>query len=87
MNQSTLDYPEDIKGTATNFATRVINGRPDVTEIIRTTAEHALGETSVVVCGPPGLVQKTRNAAASISDERAACKGTGAQVSKISLQI
>ncbi|CAG8961018.1 hypothetical protein HYFRA_00002558 [Hymenoscyphus fraxineus] len=57
----------------------LLTGRPDVSNIIRTTAELALGEMAVVVCGPPGLVQRTRNAAVAISDDRAVHKGTGAQ--------
>jgi predicted ferric reductase len=57
----------------------VLSGRPEVTNIITRTAETALGEMAVVVCGPPSLVQSTRNAAAKISDVRAVHKGTGAQ--------
>jgi hypothetical protein len=57
----------------------ILLGRPKVTNIIRRMAEAALGEMAAVVCGPPGLVQSTRNAAAMISDERAVHKGTGAQ--------
>jgi hypothetical protein len=37
------------------------------------------GEMAVVVCGSPGLVQRTRNAVVKISDDRAVHKGTGAQ--------
>ncbi|KAL3422334.1 ferric reductase like transmembrane component [Phlyctema vagabunda] len=54
-------------------------GRPNIPNIIRRTAELALGEMAIVVCGPPGLVQSTRNAAVGVSDERAVHKGTGAQ--------
>jgi predicted ferric reductase len=57
----------------------VLSGRPHVSNIIRKTAELALGEMAVVVCGPAGLVQCTRNAAVAISDDRAVHKGTGAQ--------
>ncbi|KAH6679713.1 metalloreductase [Halenospora varia] len=57
----------------------LVAGRPHVENIIRKTAELALGEMGVVVCGPPGLVQCTRNAAVKISDDRAVHKGTGAQ--------
>lgn len=57
----------------------IIAGRPHVSNIIRKTAELALGEMAVVVCGPPALVQCTRNAAVAISDDRAVHKGTGAQ--------
>ena len=37
------------------------------------------GETSVVVCGGQSLVAKVRTSVASLSDERAIHKGTGAQ--------
>jgi hypothetical protein len=57
----------------------IISGRPHVENIIRKTAELALGEMAVVVCGPPDLVQCTRNAVVNISDDRAVHKGTGAQ--------
>lgn len=57
----------------------LLSGRPHVSNIIRKTAELALGEMAVVVCGPPGLVQCTRNAVVAISDDRAVHKGTGAQ--------
>ena len=57
----------------------VLSGRPHVSNIIRKTAEYALGEMAVVVCGPPGLIQSTRNATVQISDDRAVHKGTGAQ--------
>ena len=59
--------------------TVMLSGRPHVANIIRKSAELALGEMAVVVCGPAGLVQSTRNAAVRISDERAVHKGTGAQ--------
>lgn len=58
---------------------QLISGRPNISNIIRKTAELALGEMAVVVCGPPGLVQCTRNSVVAISDERAVHKGTGAQ--------
>jgi predicted ferric reductase len=57
----------------------VLSGRPHVSNIIRKTAELALGEMAVVVCGPPGLVRSTRNATVQISNDRAVHKGTGAQ--------
>ncbi|RDW80077.1 metalloreductase [Coleophoma cylindrospora] len=63
------------KGPAYNL----ISGRPDIANLIRKSAELALGEMAVVVCGPPGLVQGTRNAAVMVSDDRAVHKGTGAQ--------
>jgi len=58
---------------------QVLSGRPNIAGIIRKTAELALGEMAVVVCGPPGMVQTTRNAAVKISDDRAVHKGTDAQ--------
>jgi predicted ferric reductase len=58
---------------------QIISGRPNVSNIIRKTAELALGEMAVVVCGPPGLVQSTRNSVVAVSDDRAVHKGTGAQ--------
>ncbi|PBP27244.1 metalloreductase [Diplocarpon rosae] len=57
----------------------ILGGRPHVSENITEVAERALGEMAVVVCGPPGLVQKTRNAAARVSRKRGVHKGTGAQ--------
>jgi len=50
-----------------------------VPNIIRKTAEVALGEMAAVVCGPSGLIQSTRNAVVAISDDRAVHEGTGAQ--------
>jgi NAD(P)H-flavin reductase len=58
---------------------QIQSGRPNVSSIIRKTAELALGEMAVVVCGPPGMVQCTRNCVVKVSDERAVHKGTGAQ--------
>ena len=53
--------------------------RPDVDAFIRGPVEETGGETSVVVCGGPSLVARVRNSVASLSDERAVHKGTGAQ--------
>ncbi|KAK4180214.1 putative ferric reductase transmembrane component [Triangularia setosa] len=53
--------------------------RPDVEAYIRGPVEATGGETSVIVCGGPSLVARTRNCVASLSDERAVHKGTGAQ--------
>ncbi|KAK4661187.1 ferric-chelate reductase Frp1 [Podospora pseudopauciseta] len=53
--------------------------RPDIEAYIRGPVEATGGETSVVVCGGPSLVARTRNCVASLSDERAVHKGTGAQ--------
>ncbi|KKA28646.1 hypothetical protein TD95_001890 [Thielaviopsis punctulata] len=55
------------------------SSRLDIASLIREPVEAASGETSVVVCGGPGLTARVRNAVASLSDERAVHKGTGAQ--------
>lgn len=53
--------------------------RPDIAAFIRRAVEATGGETSVVVCGGQSLVAKVRTSVASLSDERAIHKGTGAQ--------
>ncbi|KAE9370484.1 hypothetical protein N431DRAFT_343586 [Stipitochalara longipes BDJ] len=53
--------------------------RPDVGAFIRGPVELTGGETSVAVCGGKSLVATVRNSVASLSDERAVHKGTGAQ--------
>ncbi|KAK0712101.1 hypothetical protein B0H67DRAFT_555956 [Lasiosphaeris hirsuta] len=53
--------------------------RPNIEAFIRAPVEVSGGETSVVVCGGPSLVSRVRNCVASLSDERAVHKGTGAQ--------
>ncbi|KAI7326177.1 hypothetical protein KC326_g418 [Hortaea werneckii] len=53
--------------------------RPAVASLIRGPVEDALGETAVVVCGGPTLTAQSRTFVASLSDERAVHKGTGAQ--------
>ncbi|KAL2130753.1 hypothetical protein VTI74DRAFT_5991 [Chaetomium olivicolor] len=53
--------------------------RPDLEAFIRGPVEATGGETSVLVCGGPSLVARVRNCVASLSDERAVHKGTGAQ--------
>ncbi|KAI1075365.1 ferric reductase like transmembrane component-domain-containing protein [Whalleya microplaca] len=53
--------------------------RPDVAGFIRTAVEATGGETGVVVCGGQSLVATARTSVASLSDERAVHKGTGAQ--------
>lgn len=67
------------KNRLVDWRIQIISGRPNVSNLIRKTAELALGEMAVVVCGPPALVQSTRNSAVAISDDRAVHKGTGAQ--------
>ncbi|TAQ89268.1 hypothetical protein B7494_g2395 [Chlorociboria aeruginascens] len=53
--------------------------RPDIASIIRRPVEITGGETSIAVCGGRSLVACVRNSVASLSDERAVHKGTGAQ--------
>lgn len=55
------------------------DARPDIAAFIRGPVEATGGETSVVVCGGKSLVARTRNCVASLSDERAVHKGSGAQ--------
>ncbi|KAL2885619.1 Ferric reductase transmembrane component 3 [Ceratocystis lukuohia] len=55
------------------------DSRLDIAALIRTPVEAAHGETSVVVCGGRALTSRVRNSVASLSDERAVHKGTGAQ--------
>jgi NAD(P)H-flavin reductase len=56
-----------------------LNGRPDISDVIRGPIEEARGESCVVVCGGRSLASHVRNSVASLSDERAVHKGTGAQ--------
>jgi len=53
--------------------------RPDVAGFIRGAVEATGGETAVAVCAGKSLVSSVRNIVASLSDERAVHKGTGAQ--------
>ncbi|KAJ0118359.1 hypothetical protein J7T55_009142 [Diaporthe amygdali] len=55
------------------------SSRPNIEAFIRDPVEATGGETSVVVCGGKSLVARARNCVASLSDERAVHKGTGAQ--------
>lgn len=57
----------------------LLSGRPLPRHLLRTELERALGETAVVVCGPPALAQDVRRAVCALSDERAVHRGTGAQ--------
>jgi hypothetical protein len=54
-------------------------GRPDIASFIRNPVELTGGETSIAACGGKSLVATVRNSVASLSDERAVHKGTGAQ--------
>lgn len=58
---------------------RYSRDRPSIANIIRAPVEASAGETSVVVCGGKSLTTTVRNCVASLSDERAVHKGTGAQ--------
>lgn len=71
--------PEKAKGRSVHPAITVLTGRPCPNIIIQKTLEQALGESAVVVCGPPGLVDDVRQSVVILSDERAVHKGTGAQ--------
>ncbi|KAL5605992.1 uncharacterized protein BROUX77_003185 [Berkeleyomyces rouxiae] len=55
------------------------DSRLDIAALIRASVEVAHGETSVVACGGRALTSRVRNSVASLSDERAVHKGTGAQ--------
>ena len=57
----------------------IVHGRPTVQGMIRPAVESALGETAVVVCGGVAITAESRTFVASLSDERAVHKGTGAQ--------
>jgi hypothetical protein len=60
------------------FAT-LASGRPDMNELVWGLAEQAEGEMAIFACGPLGLSTGIRNTVASISNERAVHKGTGAE--------
>lgn len=54
-------------------------GRPTLDSLIRPAVEQALGETAVVVCGGLSIAAECRTYVASLADERAVHKGSGAQ--------
>lgn len=56
----------------------VNTGRPDLRGILSRNFNLAKGETGIAVCGPEGLMARTRCLVAALSDERGADKGTGA---------
>ncbi len=70
---------EKARGRSIHPAITIITGRPCPGAIIQRTLEQARGESAVVVCGPPGLVDDVRHSVVVLSDERAVHKGTGAQ--------
>ena len=65
-------------GLAEDALVCVQAGRPDLRGVIERNLRTARGETGVAVCGPVGLMARTRTAVAELSDERGAGKGTGA---------
>jgi ferric-chelate reductase len=56
-----------------------VSGRPNLNGIVWDLAEQAEGEMGIYACGPLGLGTEIRNTVASVSDERAVHKGTGAE--------
>ncbi|KAF8849426.1 ferric reductase-like protein like transmembrane component [Acephala macrosclerotiorum] len=58
---------------------KLVSGRPHIREIVLDLAEQAEGEMAVFACGPLGLCTGIRNTVASVSDERAVHRGTGAE--------
>ncbi|GAB7335883.1 hypothetical protein MBLNU13_g08139t1 [Cladosporium sp. NU13] len=61
-------------------ATTILSGsRPTVESMIRPPVEAAAGETAVITCGGAEITAQARTFVASLSDERAVHKGTGAQ--------
>ena len=60
--------------------TTILSGpRPTVESMIRPPVEAAVGETAVITCGGAEITAQARTFVASLSDERAVHKGTGAQ--------
>ena len=63
------------KGSSLQYMT----GRPNLANFVRNPVEASAGESSVIVCGGKSLTSTVRNCVATLSDERAVHKGTGAQ--------
>ncbi|KAI9815133.1 MAG: hypothetical protein M1827_002976 [Pycnora praestabilis] len=61
-----------------NIAT-ISSGRPDLESLLWALLDTAEGETGVAVCGPLGLSSNMRRIVASVSNQRAVHKGTGAE--------
>jgi ferric-chelate reductase len=55
------------------------SGRPDMGALVWALAEQAEGEMGIFACGPLGMSTTIRNTVASVSNERAVHKGTGAE--------
>ena len=68
-----------LKLRSSKSAIKYMFERPNIENCIREPVEATGGETSVAVCGGKPLVARVRNFVASLSDERAVHKGTGAQ--------
>ena len=56
----------------------VETGRPALRVLVNKELEQARGEAAVVVCGPKGLRRAVRREVTGLCDERAVCKGSGA---------
>ena len=67
------------RGAKDNSSLQYTLGRPSLADFVREPVEASAGETSVVVCGGKSLTSAVRNCVATLSDERAVHKGTGAQ--------
>ncbi|MCJ1320231.1 hypothetical protein MMC15_005569 [Xylographa vitiligo] len=67
-----------LRSRLTSFST-LTSGRPDIRAILWAALDNAQGETGVAVCGPAALNKTVRNTVASVSDQRGASKGTGAE--------
>lgn len=57
----------------------IYTGRPLPRNLILPPLESAYGESAVVVCGPRSMNAEVRREVVRLSDERAVCKGSGAQ--------
>lgn len=67
---------EPVRSTATPIT---LGRPPSLDPLIRPAVESAYGETVIVACGGKSLMAQVRTYVASLSDERAVHKGTGAQ--------
>lgn len=67
--QAEMSLPESIQ---------VKTGRPALRSLINKELEQARGEAAVAVCGPVGLRGMVRREVNGLCDERAVCKGSGA---------
>jgi ferric-chelate reductase len=77
-SQTSNDVVVKSDRTSLPFAT-FVSGRPNLNGIVWNLAEQAEGEMGIYACGPLGLSTEIRNTVASVSDERAVHKGTGAE--------